>query len=620
MSTHRHIDAICLVILLLMLLITLLFMNGKALGLRTIAEVEAEENEASLYFTANELNGDWSTDGAARISLLGSRAAVMGGGAYVYDGNVIIKSAGRYVVSGTLDNGSIVVDADSTSKVWIRLNSAELNCSDDACIRIEQAEKVFLTTEQGTENSLTTSGFSETAQADNVDGALFSRDDLTLNGAGSLTVRTVGANGIVSNDDLMITGGTIRVVADGDALHANDALRITDAKLELEAGDDGINLTGEESGLILCSGSITVKSGDKGLAAGDSVLILGGDLEIEAGTDGINATGTVRTEGGNLTITAGDDGIRADTAVEIAGGTIRIPSCYEGIEARTIDVSGGDISILPEDDGMNANGNSGGFGGGPGGFGGQPGGFGGERPRTAEGERPEGERPEIPGGERPQVPDENRPSMPEGEPPVMPADAFDGVQQPESSTTEEQETWIHVSGGSITIVNETARDADGLDSNGDIIITGGSIRISMINSGSNNALDYGSESGGRMIISGGDVIACGSYSMAEGFDTESGQCAMLYNFKRGAAGGTEIRLKDEDGNILLQYTVPCSFSSIAMSCPEMKQGESYTLEIGDTEDTITLTEMSAAFGDVESRGFGGNMNWGGMQFRPEDRE
>ena len=278
------------------------------------------------------------------------------------------------------------------------------------------------------------------------------------------------------------------------------------------------------------------------------------------------------------------------------------------------------VHILPEDDGMNANGNSGGFGGGPGGFGGQPGGFGGERPRTAEGERPAGERPEMPGGERPQVPDENRPSIPEGEPPVMPADAFDGVQQPESSTTEEQETWIHVSGGSITIVNETARDADGLDSNGDIIITGGSIRISLTNSGSNNALDYGSESGGRMIISGGDVIACGSYSMAEGFDSESGQCAMLYNFKRGAAGGTEIRLKDKDGNLLLQYTVPCSFSSIAMSCPEMKQGESYTLEIGDTEDTITLTEVSAAFGDVESRGFGGKMNWGGMQFRPEDRE
>ena len=187
----------------------------------------------------------------------------------------------------------------------------------------------------------------------------------------------------------------------------------------------------------------------------------------------------------------------------------------------------------------------------------------------------------------------------------------------ESGSGSGAETWIHVSGGSITIVNDSARDADGFDSNGDIIISGGDIRVSLVNSGSNSALDYGSESGGVMEISGGTVVACGSYSMAEGFDSTSAQCAILYNVKRGVAAGKTVSLEDSEGNVIISYEVPCSFSSVILSSPEMKQGETYTVVIGDTVEEITLNEVSASYGDVQSEGFGGNMNWGGgMQFRP----
>ncbi len=186
-----------------------------------------------------------------------------------------------------------------------------------------------------------------------------------------------------------------------------------------------------------------------------------------------------------------------------------------------------------------------------------------------------------------------------------------------SGNTDSEETWIHVSGGTITIVNDSARDADGFDSNGDIIISGGDIRVSLVNSGSNSALDYGSESGGVMEISGGTVVACGSYSMAEGFDSSSTQCVILYNIKRGVAAGKTVSLEDSEGNVILSYEVPCSFSSVILSSPEMKLGETYTVVIGDTAEEITLDEVSASYGDVESEGFGGNMNWGsGMQFRP----
>ena len=517
MSTHRHIDAICIGVLVCTLILTVLFMNGKALGLRTTAEVEAEENADSPWFTANDRDGNWSTNGATRIVLEGDRAAVRGGGGYVIGSQVMITGAGRYVVSGTLDDGNLVVDTDSKSKVWILLCGAEIRCSTDACIRVEQAEKVFLTLAEGSVNRLETLGFGDQAEASGVDGALFSRDDLTLNGSGSLAVRTAGGNGIVSNDDLIIAGGVLSVEAEVDALHANDTLCITDAALTLTAGDDGVALTGEESGIILASGTVRINSADKGFAAGDSLLMLGGELELNAGSDGINAAGTVRIEDGTLTVTAGDDGIHADSAVEIAGGTLRIPSCREGIEARIIDISGGETDIRPQDDGLNANGNAGGFGGEPG-----------------------------------------------------------------------EESRISIRGGSVTVVNETGRDADGFDSNGDILISGGSVRISMLNSGSTKALDYGDENRGKLSISGGDVIACGSHEAAVDFRPESRQSSILYTVLRGVPGGTAIRLEDTAGTVMLAYEVPCSFSSALLSCPELEKGETVKLIIGDKAEEIKI--------------------------------
>ena len=170
------------------------------------------------------------------------------------------------------------------------------------------------------------------------------------------------------------------------------------------------------------------------------------------------------------------------------------------------------------------------------------------------------------------------------------------------------------------MINETARDADGLDSNGDIIISGGTVRVSLVNSGSNSALDCGSENGGILEISGGTVIACGSYSMAEGFASSSTQCSVLYNFKRGAAAGTLLTLEDGGGNPIISWEVPCSFSSAAISCPEMRVGQTYSVVVGDYAEEITLTGVSASFGDVESEGFEGPMNWGGMQFRHENKK
>ncbi|MBO6016940.1 MAG: carbohydrate-binding domain-containing protein [Oscillospiraceae bacterium] len=605
MSTHRHIDAICVAVLIITLLITILFMNGEALGIRVIVDEDAEEHGGELWFTANDRNGAWDTGGATVIKLNGDSALVSGGGAYAYGRNVMITSSGKYVLSGTLNDGCIVVDSDNSAKVWIMLNGVDLSCSDGPCLDVEQADKVFLTLADGTENSMTTTGFSPEAQEAGKDGTLFARDDLTLNGTGRLSVAAPEAHGIVGNDEMVIAGGNITVTAALDALHANDGLNLAEATLLLTAGDDGIAVTGTGSTFYMESGTVTVTAEDKSVNAGNAIRILGGTLAVSAGDDAISAAGEISIEDGEITIRAGDDGIHSDTALAIAGGTVLIPECYEGMEAVTIDISGGEVAIYPADDGLNANGGNSGFGN----FGGGMPGFG----SGGAGNPPEGmEKPDFAGGGMPVPPQGMESGTRPDQNETDKAGTADAVE-----AAGNEGTWIRVSGGSVTIVNDTARDADGFDSNGDIIISGGDIRISLVNSGSNSALDYGSESGGVMEISGGTVIACGSYAMAEGFDSTSTQCAILYNIKRGVAAGKTFSLEDSEGNVLLSYEVPCSFSSVILSSPELKLGETYTVVIGDTAEEITLNEVSASYGDVQSEGFGGNMNWGdGMQFRP----
>ena len=154
MSTHKSFDLVCVAVLILTLAITVLFLNGSSLGIETIIDEDAEQNSGSVYFTGNDRKGDWNTDDATRITLTGDGATISGGGAYAYQGDVVIASAGRYVLSGTLTDGSVIVDTDRTAKVWILLDGVDIRCSDDACLRVDQADKVFLTLAAGSENSM----------------------------------------------------------------------------------------------------------------------------------------------------------------------------------------------------------------------------------------------------------------------------------------------------------------------------------------------------------------------------------------------------------------------------------------------------------------------------------
>ena len=602
MSTHNTLDKICVAIVICSLVLTVLFMNGEALGITKIVDEDAEQNSDSAYFTTNDQNGSWDTTGAAAITLTGDGASISGNGAYVYDGNVVIAEAGRYMLSGSLEDGSIIVDAHDSSKVWILLDGLEINCSDDACIQVDQADKVFLTLAEGSENTLISgSAYSDTALSDGTDGAIFAHDDLTINGSGSLTVTAQYSHGISANDDLVITGGTITISAADDAIHVNDSIRIKDAAITVTAGDDGLLTTNEvENGYL---------------------YIESGTLDITASGDGIHTTGDVTVAGGETNISAGDDGIHSDASVFVQSGTILISDCYEGIEALIIDVSGGDVSINCEDDGFNANGGSSDMFGGGGQMGGgqNDGTFGhGGMHGSGTDEGTTGEMPTPPEmgeegmtGEMPMPPDMSGESMSGWMPTGQETETASGSGQ-SSADTEDVETYISISGGNIRIVNEVGQDADGLDSNGDIKISGGTIYISLLGTGSNCAVDYASESGGVAEITGGTIIACGASSMAESFDSTSTQASILYNMSSIAAAGTTLTVTDADGSVLLSWEVPCSFSSALISCPEMKIGGTYTVSAGETSEEVTLESVSVTYGEAQGGMPGGDMGQGGM--------
>ena len=357
MSTSKHIDLICVVALLCTLLVTVLFVNGKALGIAPMTDGDAGDSP----FTANDLNGDWDAGGATQITLTGDGGQVKGNGAYIQDGNVHILYTGEYVLSGELTDGSVIIDADDNDKVWLLLDGVSLHCEDSAAILVEQADKVFLTLADRTENTVSSGGsYSEEAVSAKIDGAIYSRDDLTVNGSGSLTVTAPYKHGIVCNDNLVIAGGTINITAAQDGVHANDSVKFTDADLTISAGDDGVTVSNDDETAYLYveSGTISIPSCYEGLEAID-VTIAGGVIDIRPTDDGINANGrggnsAIHITGGDITIineTGRDaDGLDSNGSIFISGGNILISvntsSCaldYGSENGGVCKISGGTV-------------------------------------------------------------------------------------------------------------------------------------------------------------------------------------------------------------------------------------------------------------------------------------
>lgn len=475
---------------------------------------------------------------------------------------VTIGAAGTYVLEGALSDGQIAVVADKADKIHLVLRNVQINSRTSAALVVRQADKVFVTLEANTLNALTNSGDFAT-DSDNIDAAVFSKEDITFNGEGSLTVNTDYGHGIVSKDDLVFTGGNYTITAAKHALCGKDCVKIADGTYKLTAGTDGIHAEnaddttlgylyiadgrftidaqsdGIDSGnyLQIAGGDFTVTCGGKAIKATDVLTIADGTFDLRSTDDCVHSNADVAIQGGQFDCATQDDGFHADQTLQIDGGVITVSSGYEGLEGLSVIITGGTVSVTVSDDGINAGGgnDSSGFGG-----------FWGGRP----------------GGDR--------------------------FGQTSSSAS------LLITGGTVRV----NAGGDGLDSNGSLTIGGGLIYVSADPSGDDSAIDYD----GQGTITGGIVVAVGSRQMAQNFGTASTQGSMLLTYS--SLSQNEVTLYDADGETLVSYTPPKGYYSAVISCPQLVVGGTYTVSAGGQSTTVTMTTLLYGSG-------GGTMPGGG---------
>ncbi len=295
-------------------------------------------------FTDRDTEGTYEESEAVQVTLNGNSATCEGKGVSIDGENITITQEGVYVFSGTLSDGQIIVEADE-AKVQLVLNGVSITNDDSACIYVKSADKVFVTLAENSTNTLTTTGTFVADGDTNIDGVIYAKDDLCMNGSGALTINSTD-HGVVCKDDLKVTGGSYVITATGCALQANDSIRISGGVLNLDAGTDAIHAANDE---------------DTSLGY---IYICGGSFQIKSGTDGLDGSGTVQIDGGSFTMNCADDAFHSDADLIINCGEISISQCYEGLEGTTITVNGGNITMNSSDDALNAAGgnDSSGFG------------------------------------------------------------------------------------------------------------------------------------------------------------------------------------------------------------------------------------------------------------------
>ncbi|MBQ8508406.1 MAG: carbohydrate-binding domain-containing protein [Clostridia bacterium] len=570
--------SVCIALILTALLLTASCSSGEAAvsgSDTTINMPDVTISDADV--TAAEYNGDGTT--------------------VQVDSSITIDQAGTFVLTGTVANGQITVDVDKTEKVELVFNGLDVHCDVSAAVFVKQADKVTITLAEGSVNRLSSTAYTASTE-DNIDGVLFSKDDLEIGGAGQLIIEAADGHGIVAKDDLNIEGGDISISApNGHGLDVNDTAKIKDGILTLVCGKDGVhadntedttqgnieitggslNVDAQGDGLD-ASGAITISAGSlavttaggagevkqsetmfggfdrfggstttstvttstKGVKA-SALTITGGTFLLNTDDDALHANGNVLIEGGEFTIATGDDGVHADENLTINDGKITITQSYEGLEGMTIDLNGGEISLIASDDGLNAAGgnDSSGFGGFMGGRG----------------------------------------------------DVF----------AADSSTWVNITGG-VLYVNA---EGDGLDSNGDLNITGGETYVSGPTNSGNGALDYG----GQATISGGIVFAVGAQGMASGFGSTSTQCSVMTSVSISA--GDVVKVLDSDGKELASFTSQKIGQNLVISLPEFEVGQTYTLRVGSKDTTLTISSTVSGSGSgMGGFGQGGNMGGG----------
>lgn len=572
--------------------------NTNSTGIGSLFGQNADQTSENNSTQTPEYPRPASSD--CTITFSGDSVSVDGGGAAANGSTVTVSKAGVYTITGSSDNGKILINAGDKDEVTLLLNGVKLTSKSGSVIDCEKAKLLALYVEDNTENSLSDSeNYTFKTTDTEPDAAVFSRADMIIAGGGSLTVNGLYNNAVKCKDGISVCGGSLEINSVDDGIVGKDNVIIQSGKIKIAANGDGIKSTNDtdadrgyitvnggtieinsekdgiqaETALTVNGGTIKIISGgedayaeikasgspfdrdfrfpgaggstttassesQKGLKAGADILINGGELEITSADDSVHSNANVTVSDGTLLLSSCDDGIHADETLTVKGGKITVTKSYEGLEGKNIEISGGEISVVAEDDGINAAGGDNGsyFG-------------------------------------------------------------FDSSSN---------DYYIKISGGNI-IVNA---NGDGIDSNGTIAQSGGVLTIYGPTNSGNGAIDYEKS----YAVSGGTLIALGSSGMAQAPSTLSQPCLSIY---ANVAANSRIEVRDQSGNVILSTTTPKACQSLIFSSDKLKSGSDYGIYANDKLLSTVTAGDGVTGGGASGSGFGGGFgNQGGFGGRP----
>lgn len=545
----------------------------------------------SDMFTERDYRTEYDESGSVQIQLNGDSATASSDSVQISGTAITITEEATYIISGTLDDGMIIVNAPDTAKLQLVLNGVNMNSETSAALYILEADKVFVTLAESTENTLSNAGTFTAIDDNNIDSVIFSKQDLTLNGLGSLTITSPAGHGIVSKDDLVITGGAYSITSASHGLDANDSIRITgETSITIDAGKDGVHAENDEDpslGFVYISnGTMNIEAEGDGMSAGAYMQIENGTFQITAGggsengtkessdfwggfrggmgpgqpmeqadttsdsstsMKGIKSTGDLSITGGTFTINSADDSVHSNTSLTVSGGVFEIASGDDAFHAdETLTVTAGVINIAESYEGLEAL------------------------------------HVDIQGGEITLVATDDGLNAAGGTDSSGTTGGRDGMfggGRMDGGMSSASNGSIVISGGTLYI----NASGDGIDANGSLEISDGYITIVGPNQGDTATLDYDTSA----IITGGTFIGSGASGMAQTFSS-SEQGVISINMGSQAAG-TTITITDTEGSTLATFSPELPFSIIIFSSPSVVSGETYTVTAGAVSEKTTAS-------------------------------
>lgn len=529
-----------------------------SLAYPALAQSGAQESQSVTSFQAQT---SFDESRATQVTLATQTATVTGQGASFSDQTLTISQAGTYVLTGSGKNIKLVVEAADTDQVHLVFQNLTLE-GEGTLLQINKAQEVVISLAEGSQNALTES---QASDDEKVKATIHSQVPLTLNGTGSLTLTALTKNALEVEDDLKVLGGTYTVKAANHGFKAEGALDIEAAALTIEAGKDGLHAehdeTTERANVTLNPTQLSIAATEDGVDAGNELTIKGGRITVSQSEEGLEAR-VIRQLGGDVTIKSSDDGVNAS-----AGSSSKTTDTSATSNTNTASNSADTSSSASQATSDSATASAPGS---------QATADSATTSQTDQANKDKNQTPPAPPASQAPPQDGQPPQGGQG-PGGMPP----GGQEESDPSLE-----IILEGGTLTIDAE----GDGIDSNGTVTISGGSLVVNGSVQGGNGPLD----AAGDITITGGTVWALGTSDMLQGFAQGSTQASITANIA-GTAGQTLIIL-DAKGKEVARQTASKDFQAVVMSSADLVDGQTYTIQVDGTTQTATAALVTPVTG------------------------